>query len=150
MLKVGSISSPESPEFLLPPNPMSLPRQLGIALGATLLCAVSVSSATIRNAVTAVRFWSMNETTRVVVETISEFDYRSDRVSNPDRLFFDLKGATVRLGGKGQHTIQVSDRLLKQIRVAETQPGTTRIVFDLEADVEFSASQLSNPSRLII
>src|SRR5260370_11297722 len=149
MPKGVCIWSPKPPESLLP-NPMSLRQQLVIALGATLLCTFPVSSAPVRNAVTAVRFWSMNETTRVVVETTEEFEFHSDRVSNPDRLFFDLKGATLRIGGKGQHTIQVSDRLLKQIREAETQPGTTRVVFDLEADVEVSASQLSNPSRLII
>lgn len=108
------------------------------------------SAGVMRNAVTAVRFWSLTDTTRVVVETTGDFELHSDRVPNPDRLFFDLKGATLKIGGKGQHTINVADHLLKQIRVAETQPGTTRVVFDLEANVEFTASQLSNPSRLII
>ena len=47
-------------------------------------------------------------------------------------------------------TIAVGDRLLKQIRIAETQPGTTRIVLDLEQGADFSASRLSNPERLMI
>jgi N-acetylmuramoyl-L-alanine amidase len=49
--------------------------------------------------------------------------------------------------------IPVGDALLKQIRVAETQPGVTRVVLDLEAHeprVEFTASQLSNPERLMV
>ena len=49
-----------------------------------------------------------------------------------------------------QKTIPVGDHLLKQIRIAETQPGTTRIVLDLEQDADFTASQLSNPERLMV
>jgi len=102
------------------------------------------------HAVTAVRFWSLTDTTRVVIETTDEFQFRSDHVPNPDRLFFDLVGLQLRMGGKGQHTINVGDKLLKQIRVAETQPNVSRVVFDLTTEVDFTASQLTNPSRLII
>src|SRR4030088_3473120 len=98
------------------------------------------------HAVTAVRFWSMSDTTRVVIETTDEFEFRSDHVPNPDRLFFDLLGTKLRMGGRGQQTIPVNDKLLKQIRVAETQRTVTRVVFDLEMGVEFSASQLTNPN----
>jgi N-acetylmuramoyl-L-alanine amidase len=101
-------------------------------------------------AVTAVRFWTLNEATRIVIEATDDFQFTSDRVSGPDRIFFDVKGARMRLGGRGPHTIPVGDRLLKQVRIAETQPGVTRVVFDLEADVEFTASQLTNPNRLIV
>jgi len=44
----------------------------------------------------------------------------------------------------------VGDGLLKQIRIAETQPGVTRVVLDLEQRAEFTASQLAGPSRLMI
>ncbi|HYP09144.1 MAG TPA: N-acetylmuramoyl-L-alanine amidase [Bryobacteraceae bacterium] len=101
-------------------------------------------------AVTAVRYWTLNEATRVVIETTGEFDFTSDRAYEPDRIFFDVKGAKLRLGSKGMHSVPVGDRLLKQIRIAEVQPGVTRVVFDLDAAVEFSASQLTNPSRLIV
>jgi N-acetylmuramoyl-L-alanine amidase len=102
------------------------------------------------NAVTAVRFWSLNDITRIVIETTGEFTFKSDRIQDPDRVYFDLVGARPRIGRKGLNTITVADRLVKQIRVAETQPGTTRVVFDLERDVEYSASQLSDPNRLIV
>jgi N-acetylmuramoyl-L-alanine amidase len=92
----------------------------------------------------------MSDTTRVVIETTDEFEFRSDHVPNPDRLFFDLLGTKLRMGGRGQQTIPVNDKLLKQIRVAETQRTVTRVVFDLEMGVDFSASQLTNPNRLII
>src|SRR5436305_8821471 len=100
--------------------------------------------------VTAVRFWTFAEVTRIAVETNGEFRFRSDKLYNPDRLFFDLLGAKPRMGVKGVQTTVVSDKLLKRIRVAETQPGMTRVVLDLESPVEYKASQLSNPDRLMI
>jgi N-acetylmuramoyl-L-alanine amidase len=131
---------------------MSAQRHLQHVVAASSLLLTGVLSAQAPNgiSITAVRFWTLTDVTRVAIETTGDFEFRSDRVDNPERLFFDVIGAKSRLSKKGQQTIPVSDRLLKQIRVAETQPGTTRVVFDLEAGVDFSASQLSNPSRLII
>jgi len=100
--------------------------------------------------VTAVRFWSLGGITRIAIETDGDFQVKSDRLDNPDRLFFDLTGTKPTLGRKGMTTIPVSDRLLRQIRVAEPQDGTTRVVLDLETAVESTTSRLDNPSRLII
>jgi N-acetylmuramoyl-L-alanine amidase len=100
--------------------------------------------------VTAVRFWTFAEVTRIAVETNGEFRFRSDRLDNPERLFFDLLATKPRMGVKGVQTTAVGDKLLKRIRVAETQPGMTRVVLDLESPVEYKASQLSNPDRLMI
>src|SRR6185295_14481767 len=97
--------------------------------------------------VTAVRFWSTGETTRVAVEVSAEFKYKSDHLENPPRLFFDVQSAKPVMA---QKSIPVGDRTLKQIRIAETQRGVTRIVLDLEQESDFTASQLSNPERLII
>jgi N-acetylmuramoyl-L-alanine amidase len=100
--------------------------------------------------VTAVRFWTLSDVTRIAIETNGEFRFRSDQLNNPDRLFFDLLGTRPRLGVRGVQTKPVGDKLLKRIRIAETQPGMTRIVLDLESPVDFTASQLSNPDRLMI
>jgi N-acetylmuramoyl-L-alanine amidase len=100
--------------------------------------------------VTAVRFWSLGEITRVAIEVSSDFHYKSDRLENPDRLFFDIEGARPAMENKGMHVIPVGDALIKQIRVAETHPGVTRVVLDLEKHAEFKASQLANPDRLMI
>ena len=111
------------------------------------LCLNVPCSAQATRKVTAVRFWSTGDTTRVAVEVSDEFKYKSDSLETPPRLFFDVQGAKPSMA---QKTIPVGDHLLKQIRVAETQPGTTRIVLDLEQNADFTASQLSNPERLIV
>jgi N-acetylmuramoyl-L-alanine amidase len=100
--------------------------------------------------ITAIRFWSLGDVTRVAIEVSSEFHYRSDRLPSPDRLFFDIQGSNPEMIAKGMHVISVGDALLKQIRVAETQPGVTRVVLDLAQPVEFTASQLSSPDRLMV
>src|SRR5690242_2013624 len=97
--------------------------------------------------VTAVRFWTTADSTRIAVEVSSEFKYKSDRLDSPPRLFFDVQDARPAVA---QKTISVGDRLVKQIRIAETQRGVTRIVLDLEQDADFTASQLSNPERLVV
>lgn len=114
-----------------------------------LACGVGVCPAQ-QLEVTAVRFWTLSEVTRIAVETNGEFRFRSDRLNNPERLFFDLLGTKPRMGVKGVQTTPVGDKLLKRIRIAETQPGMTRVVLDLESPVDFTASQLSNPDRLMI
>ncbi len=97
-----------------------------------------------------VRFWSLEEVTRVAVETSHEVQYRSERLADPDRLVFDFEDIRPRPGLRGIQIMAVGDRLLRQIRMAETQPGVTRVVLDLAAPAEFAVSQLTNPDRLII
>jgi N-acetylmuramoyl-L-alanine amidase len=108
------------------------------------------SYANTSNKVSAVRFWSLGETTRVAIEVSAEFKFHSERLTNPDRVFFDIQGAKPEIVEKAMHTIAVGDGILKQIRIAETQPGVTRVVLDLEPHVEFTASQLNSPDRLLI
>ena len=114
------------------------------------LAAFSGAQPQTNNAITAVRHWNLGDVTRIVVETTTEFEFRQDRVPDPDRLFFDLDQTKPKLGQRGQVTFRVNDPRLKQIRVAETQPGTSRVVFDLEEGVDHTSSRLSNPPRLII
>ena len=37
--------------------------------------------------ITAVRFWSLGDITRIAIESDGDFTVRSDRLENPDRLF---------------------------------------------------------------
>ena len=115
-----------------------------------LAASLSAQTATPNLQVTDVRFWSLLETTRVAIETTGEFHFKSDRIPNPDRLFFDIEGATLKGGGRKIQVKNVNDRLLKRIRIVENVHGVTRVVLDLEDGVIFTASQLSNPDRLMI
>src|SRR5882762_405211 len=100
--------------------------------------------------VTAIRYWSLPDVTRVAVEISGEVRLRSDHVQNPDRVFFDFVGARPMIDGHRLYTTAVGDKLLKRIRAAEYEPGVTRVVLDLEPSVEYKLSRLENPSRVII
>jgi N-acetylmuramoyl-L-alanine amidase len=100
--------------------------------------------------VTAVRFWSLGGVTRIAIETDGDFQVSTDHLDNPERIFFDLTGTKPVLTHKALTVIPVSDRFIKQIRVAEPQRNVTRVVLDLETTVEATTSRLQNPDRLII
>ena len=99
----------------------------------------------------AIRFWSFGDVTRIAIQTHGEYKFAKDQIEHPSRVYFDLNGlrppSTLR---HGVQIVQVGDRQVKQIRIAEVSPKRTRIVFDLMGPVEVNSSQLVNPDRLII
>ncbi len=100
--------------------------------------------------VTAVRFWSLGDVTRIAIEVSSDFTFKYSQLTGPERMFFDIHGARPQIASKGIHTIAVGDALVQQIRVAETQPDVTRVVIDLLQVASVTTSQLSNPNRLVL
>ncbi len=104
--------------------------------------------------VTGIRHWSTPDYTRVAID-LAQVDsghdvaFESQRIDHPDRIFFDLPDTKLAstLAGK---TFDVDDGLLKKIRVAQFQPGLTRIVLDVDSLSDYKAFLLPNPSRLII
>ncbi len=99
--------------------------------------------------VLGIRHWSTPDYTRVAIDLEQGVKYESQRIDNPDRVFFDLFNTKLdpKLSGK---TFDVSDGLLKDIRMAQFKAGRTRVVLDLDQVSKFEASLLSNPPRLII
>lgn len=95
-----------------------------------------------------VRHWSQNGVTRVAVQLSGKAEVRRDRLSKPERYFFDFQNTGT--GKKGMQTIPVGDSLLRQIRIAEARPGVSRVVLDLVDTAEVSTSELTNPYRLVI
>lgn len=102
------------------------------------------------HSVTAVRHWSMSDVTRVAIEVTGEFKFRSDRLHDPERVYYDILGSRPHFEGRRFYSESVTDQFLKRIRVAETVPGVTRIVLDLSGGLDVGTSQLSNPNRLIV
>ena len=99
--------------------------------------------------VTGIRHWSTPDYTRVAIDVDREVKYEAGRVANPDRIFFDLPDtnlASVLIG----KSFDVQDGFLKKIRVAQYQPGYTRVVLEVADVSDYSAFLLPNPYRLII
>ncbi len=99
--------------------------------------------------VTGVRHWSTPDYTRVAIDVEQEVTFDSQRISHPDRIFFDLRDTKLASTLVGK-TFDVDDGFLKKIRVAEFQPGRTRIVLEVDDLASYDAFLLPNPYRLII
>ncbi len=114
------------------------------------LATVAAAAPKTTQSVSDIRFWTAGDTTRVAIEVSGEFTFKSQRLTDPARVFFDIETAKLALKGGKPSTMPVKDGLVKQVRFAEKQPGTIRVVLDLEDGVEYTASQLSNPERLMV
>ena len=99
--------------------------------------------------VTGINFWTHPDSTRVIIDTTGPFEVHSERAFNPDRIFFDLH-ARPWIAGHRYATKVVDDKLVQRIRIAETAPGTTRIVFDMKVPATFKVSRLDKPDRMLI
>ena len=101
-------------------------------------------------AVTAVRHWSLGDVTRVAVEVSAEFNFHSEHLHNPERVYFDILDARPHIGQHPLYSESLDDNRVNRLRVAETTPGVTRIVLDLAGPSDVTTSQLANPDRLMI
>jgi len=99
--------------------------------------------------VTGVRHWSTPDYTRIAIDVEREVKFDSQRISHPDRIFFDLRDTKLASTLVGK-TFDVDDGFLRKIRVAEFQPGRTRIVLEVDELASYDAFLLPNPYRLII
>ncbi|MGA2354081.1 MAG: N-acetylmuramoyl-L-alanine amidase [Terriglobales bacterium] len=99
--------------------------------------------------VTGVRHWSTPDYTRVAIDVEQEVKFDSQRILHPDRIFFDLRDTKLASTLVGK-TFDVDDGFLKKIRVAEFQPGRTRIVLEVDDLASYDAFLLPDPYRLII
>jgi N-acetylmuramoyl-L-alanine amidase len=103
-----------------------------------------------QHTVTGVRHWEVGEVTRVAVEVSGDFETRSDRLHDPERLYFDILSARPLIHGKRAYTEEIGGRFLTRIRIAETRPGITRVVLYLTEGTQATTSRLINPERLIV
>jgi N-acetylmuramoyl-L-alanine amidase len=99
--------------------------------------------------VTGIRHWSTPDYTRVAIDLESDVKFGSQRIANPDRIFFDLRDTKLASTLVGK-SFDVDDGFLKKIRVAQFQPGRTRVVLEVDDLSDYDAFLLPNPYRLII
>ncbi len=88
--------------------------------------------------VTGIRHWSTPDYTRVAIDLEQEVKYEAGRVSNPDRIFFDLHDTKLASTLVGK-TFEVSDGFLRRVRIAQFQKGMVRVVLEVDAVSDYSA-----------
>jgi hypothetical protein len=88
--------------------------------------------------------------TRVVIDVGSEVKYRSTRISEPDRIYFDIEGAKLTSAMVHKPTDVGDSVLLKGVRVAQNRDGISRVVLDVNQVKDYSVSLLPDPYRLVV
>ena len=91
----------------------------------------------------------MPDGVRVTIELDAESLYRSERLENPRRVFFDLKGARA-LPPLQDATLRFTDDVVREIRLGRHPQNTTRVVMDLESVDTYTVFTLYNPFRLVV
>ncbi len=99
--------------------------------------------------VTSIRRWSNPNYTRIAIGLERDVKFEAQRINHPERIFFDLLDTNLTSEMLGK-TTEVDDGLLKKIRVAQFQPGTARIVLEVEDHSDYTTFLLTDPPRLII
>ncbi|MGE0041539.1 MAG: N-acetylmuramoyl-L-alanine amidase, partial [Vicinamibacterales bacterium] len=89
------------------------------------------------------------ETVRVTVELDHEVPYHEERIDDPDRVFFDLRGVQLTPALVDAELAYPSD-VIREIRVGRHPDQTVRVVLDIEDVTKYSVFTLYNPFRLVI
>lgn len=95
-----------------------------------------------------IRQWSHEGYTRVVIDLTDAVEFFQKRLSEPDRLYFDLKNSKI---AKDITTnLPVGDGILKTVRAGQFDKETVRVVLDLQEIRDFYAFVLEDPAKLVI
>ena len=87
--------------------------------------------------------------TRVTIDLDNSVEFTSGRVSNPDRIFFDLHAA--RLAPEvARSSIHAEGDQLTAVRVAQNHAGVVRVALDVNGVRDYTAVLTSNPTQLVI
>ncbi len=99
--------------------------------------------------VKGLRYHITSEYLRVVIDLSSSAEFSTGKLSNPERLFLDIKNS--KISKDSQKNYSINYPLVKGIRLGQFNTNTARIVFDLAStDYDFKVFNLEDPSRLII
>jgi N-acetylmuramoyl-L-alanine amidase/putative methionine-R-sulfoxide reductase with GAF domain len=99
--------------------------------------------------ISGIRHWSSVDSSTVVLDLEDQVQYEAHRLTNPDRIYFDLHDTSLAPELEGK-SIEIGDALLGRIRIAQPVPGLTRLVLETRGDSNYSVSLEPNPYRLLV
>ena len=89
------------------------------------------------------------DATRVTIDLDNTVQFSSARISNPDRIFFDLHAARL-TPEVARSSIHVEGDLLTAVRVAQNHAGVVRVALDVNGVKEYTALLTKDPTQLVI
>jgi N-acetylmuramoyl-L-alanine amidase len=96
-----------------------------------------------------VRHWENKDFVRFVFALSKPVEFTNGKLSNPERLFFDLKNTKLTKGLR--KSFEINYEFVKSVRLGQYSADITRIVFDLKKQTyNFKVMNLEDPSRLVV
>lgn len=117
-------------------------------LALLLVLLINNSDAKKQTSIEGIRYATYESYTRVVIDVNGPLDFTQNRLSNPDRIYFDLKNCSI--SGEKQSPLNIGDDVLKEVRMARFDKNTVRVVFDVKKTKNYYAFVLENPYRLVV
>jgi type II secretory pathway predicted ATPase ExeA len=99
--------------------------------------------------VTAIHYSSTPASTIVEIDLEREVKYESYRLGAPERVYVDLQYTKYARNFPGK-SLTLRELAVSKMRVAERQPGVTRLALETKGFCEYSTSLVSDPTRLLI
>ena len=148
LIKHGTAASESLPakaepgEKCIPPQVASEPPQNDLAAKKSGLATVL-----------PIRHWSNNRYTRLIVETTGPVTFKHQVLTGDEasqrRIYIDLNNS--RLSPENVKTIPIEDGLLRQVRNAQFDPKTVRVVLDTQTKIsDYKVFTLADPFRVVI
>lgn len=95
-----------------------------------------------------IHYLSSSDYTRVVIDLTEPVEFSRNRLSNPDRVYFDLKNAWIAKEIKA--SLPIGDGIVKTVRASQFNDDTVRIVFDIEEISDYKSFVIEDPAKLVI
>jgi N-acetylmuramoyl-L-alanine amidase len=103
-----------------------------------------------RPRVTKIRAWNADTYTRIVIDVGAQVKYQAARLSNPDRIYFDVQNSKIDPELLHKPVEVEGGGFLKSVRVGQNQLDVVRVVLEVDHAKDYSVSLLPNPYRLVV
>jgi N-acetylmuramoyl-L-alanine amidase len=103
-----------------------------------------------RPQVTRIRTWNADTYTRIVIDVGAQVKYQAARISNPDRIYFDVEDAKIDPALLHKPIEIEGGGYLKSVRVGQNQLDVVRVVLEVDRAKDYSVFLLANPYRLVV
>ena len=103
-----------------------------------------------RPEVTRIRTWNADTYTRIVIDVGAQVKYQAARLSNPDRIYFDVENAKIDPELLHKAVDVPGGGFLKSVRVAQNQMDVVRVVLEVDHAKDYSVSLMPDPYRLVV
>jgi N-acetylmuramoyl-L-alanine amidase len=97
-----------------------------------------------------VRVWNADTYTRIIIPLGGQAKYQAARISNPDRIYFDIEDAKISPTLSHEPIDVPSGGYLKSVRIAQNRANVVRVVLDVAQVKDYSVFELANPDRLVV